>query len=104
MFRAVSLAQFGCILLFVSSASTLLFVSYMLVAQAFCIVRGQTRVEYLMDVQAYNIGLWDNWKLIMGKQWYFALISPMLPNTLESDGILFRTKEGASIKESVKSL
>ncbi len=104
LFRTVSIYQFACILLFVSSATTLVFCTYLLAAQAFCISRGQTRVEYLMDVQAFNVGRWENWKLVMGKQWYFALISPLLPNQLESDGISFRVKEGVLIHESVKSI
>uniref|UniRef100_A0A914VHG1 Palmitoyltransferase n=1 Tax=Plectus sambesii TaxID=2011161 RepID=A0A914VHG1_9BILA len=104
MFRFVTLWQFTCTAIFVSSTTVFLFCSYLLGAQIFCIYLGQTRVEFLLNVRAFNIGAWANWKQVMGRRWFLTLLSPFFNSPLDCDGISFPVKEGASIHDSTKSM
>lgn len=48
MFGYLSVFQFVTVFCLVSSMTTLLFITYLIAAQVFTFVRGQTRMEYLM--------------------------------------------------------
>uniref|UniRef100_A0A1I8AJ24 G_PROTEIN_RECEP_F1_2 domain-containing protein n=1 Tax=Steinernema glaseri TaxID=37863 RepID=A0A1I8AJ24_9BILA len=105
MFGVIDLYQFFSLLLFVLPFTTLLFITYQLAAQVFCIVRGQTRMEYLLEIQAYQLGLWENLRTSLGSHWLAAMISPFISSPLESDGLAYHCREnGPSIYENVKNL
>ncbi|CAD5234067.1 unnamed protein product [Bursaphelenchus xylophilus] len=96
--------QFLSVFFFVSSVTALMFVTYLVAAQVFCIYRGQTRVEYLLNIYAYNLGFRENLKQCLGQYWILALISPFLPSPLPSDGISFRTFDSDDISKTTKFL
>jgi len=100
----VSFYQFFVTVVFISSLTTLMFVTYLCTAQLFCIVRGQTRVEYLQDVQAYNLGFLENLHQVLGERWPLVFTSPLIPSPLQSDGISFKTKEMENVFKQSKSL
>ncbi|KAL6724715.1 hypothetical protein Aduo_019579 [Ancylostoma duodenale] len=91
--RVISLYQFCCIVFCASNFTVLLFVSYLLFAQLFCIWNGQTRMEYLLEVHAYQLGLLDNLRQCLGSRWPLIFISPFISSPLPSDGMSFVTRE-----------
>jgi len=103
-FRALSMFDFLSVMVFVFSATVLFFNTYLVGSQMFCIVRGQTRVEYLMDIHAYNVGVYANFRQIMGRRWPLALVSPFFASPLDSDGLSFPVRESLSVHNNVKSL
>jgi hypothetical protein len=48
MAGSLTFSQFITVFFFVSSLTSWLFVSYLVIAQLFCLARGQTRMEYLL--------------------------------------------------------
>uniref|UniRef100_A0A7E4WD74 Palmitoyltransferase n=1 Tax=Panagrellus redivivus TaxID=6233 RepID=A0A7E4WD74_PANRE len=90
-FRFITIYQFSMLMLFASSFAVVLFTAYLISAQVFCIYRGQTRVEYLLGIHAYNLGTMENIKQALGRRWPLIFISPFISSPLESDGITFRT-------------
>uniref|UniRef100_A0A914DL43 Palmitoyltransferase n=2 Tax=Acrobeloides nanus TaxID=290746 RepID=A0A914DL43_9BILA len=101
--RFITFYQFFSIMVFVSSATTVAFVTYLIGAQIFCFYRGQTRVEYLLDIYAYNLGFLENVRQALGRRWYLVFISPFIPSPLESDGLSYRVcnvenKESKDVK------
>ncbi|KAL3124702.1 hypothetical protein niasHT_001539 [Heterodera trifolii] len=102
LFRFVSFYQFFVILAFAFSFITLLFTTYLIFAQIFCFWHGQTRVEYLMDVHAYNLSFRENLSACLGSRWPLIFISPFIPSQLETDGTFFRTRERGEIGKSTK--
>jgi len=90
---AVTAYQCFMAFVFISSATTFFFVSYMLSAQAFCLYRGQTRVEYLLDIHCWNFGLLENLQQSLGVRWPLVFLSPVISSPLPSDGVSFRARE-----------
>ncbi|KAK5976566.1 Palmitoyltransferase [Trichostrongylus colubriformis] len=93
MARMISLYQFCCIVFCASTFTVLLFVTYLTCAQIFCIWNGQTRMEYLLDIHAYQLGLMDNIRQCLGTRWPLVFISPFIPSHLPSDGMSFVTRD-----------
>ncbi|GMT32214.1 hypothetical protein PFISCL1PPCAC_23511 [Pristionchus fissidentatus] len=94
--RLISLMQFFCILVMSFSLVVLLFVTYLVTAQVgevFCIARGQTRVEYLLEVHAYQLGLLNNIKHSLGANWLVGMVIPFVPLRMPSSGMHFETRE-----------
>ncbi|KAH7709717.1 CRE-DHHC-1 protein [Aphelenchoides avenae] len=102
MLGFLSLFQFVSTFCLVSSLTILLFVSYLVAAQVFTFVRGQTRVEYLLDIHAYNLGFWENIKQALGSRWPLIFISPFFNSPLQSDGLSYRTRETESVSKDTK--
>jgi len=100
----LTLGQFCSVFFFVSSLTAWLFVTYLLAAQLFCIYRGQTRVEYLMDIFAYNCGFSENLRQALGTRWPLVFISPFLPSPMPSDGISFKAFDSGDISKETKYL
>ncbi|CAD5230163.1 unnamed protein product [Bursaphelenchus okinawaensis] len=96
--------QFLTVFFFVSTVTALMFVSYLIAAQLFCIYRGQTRMEYLLNIYAYNLGFWENMNQCLGKHWLLAMVSPIFPSPLPSDGISFKCFDSDDISKSTKYL
>ncbi|VDN29051.1 unnamed protein product [Gongylonema pulchrum] len=48
LLRVINFKQFFCVAVFVCSFTVFIFLCYLIVAQCFCLFRGQTRVEYLL--------------------------------------------------------
>ncbi|GMT05438.1 hypothetical protein PENTCL1PPCAC_27612 [Pristionchus entomophagus] len=96
VFRLISFTQFLSILVMSFSLVSFLFVTYLLVAQVFnvfCLVRGQTRVEYLLEVHAYQLGFFQNMRSALGSNWGLAMVLPFVPLRLPSAGLHFETRE-----------
>ncbi|KAJ1357604.1 hypothetical protein KIN20_015783 [Parelaphostrongylus tenuis] len=93
MARAISFYQFFCIVYCASTFTVLLFVAYLVFAQLFCIWNGQTRMEYLLEIHAYQLGVLDNLNQCLGSRWPLIIISPFIPSPLPSDGMTFVTRE-----------
>ncbi|KAK6059141.1 DHHC zinc finger domain protein [Cooperia oncophora] len=91
--RVISPYQFCCIVFCASTFTVLLFVTYLVSAQAFCIWNGQTRMEYLLDVRAYQLGIVDNIRQSLGTRWPLIFISPFISSHLPSDGTSFVTRD-----------
>nr|CDP96603.1 BMA-DHHC-1, isoform b [Brugia malayi] len=68
-------------------------------AQLFCLYRGQTRMEYLMDVHAYNLGFMENVRQAMGRRWFIALLMPFISSPLDSDGLSYPTRESKPLND-----
>ncbi|KAI6173800.1 Palmitoyltransferase [Aphelenchoides besseyi] len=101
----LTVGQFFSVFFFVTSISALLFVTYLVVAQMFCIYRGQTRMEYLMDIFAYKMGFWENIRQSLGTRWPLIFISPFIPSPLPSDGLSFKTSfDSIDLSKSTKFL
>lgn len=92
MARIISLSQFFIIVFCASSFTVLLFVAYLVSAQLFCIFNGQTRMEYLLEVHAYQLGFLDNLRQCLGSRWPLIFISPFIQSHLPSDGMSFVTR------------
>ncbi|CAK5058853.1 unnamed protein product [Meloidogyne enterolobii] len=95
---AISFSQFILIATFAFSAVTLTFNIYLIIAQLFCLSIGQTRVEYLQNINIYNLGIWKNLFEILGENWPFIFISPFIKSPLRSDGHSFTTREMQEIR------
>ncbi|VDK51839.1 unnamed protein product [Cylicostephanus goldi] len=93
MARLISVHQFFCIIFCASTFTVLLFVAYLLSAQVFCLWNGQTRMEYLLEIHAYQLGLLDNLRQYLGTRWPLIFITPFIPSPLPSDGMSFVTRE-----------
>ncbi|KAK0404679.1 hypothetical protein QR680_017568 [Steinernema hermaphroditum] len=105
LFGIIDYYQFFCVMLFVFPLTTFLFVTYQLAAQVFCLIRGQTRMEYLLDIHAYQLGWRENLRASLGNRWFAAMISPFVHSHLESDGLAYHCREsGPSIYENVKTI
>ncbi|GMR30636.1 hypothetical protein PMAYCL1PPCAC_00831, partial [Pristionchus mayeri] len=91
--RLISFTQFFSVLVMSFSLVTFLFVTYLLTAQIFCLARGQTRVEYLLEVHAYQLGFFQNMKSALGPNWLLGMAIPFLPLRLPSAGLHFQTRE-----------
>uniref|UniRef100_A0A0N4UBW2 Palmitoyltransferase n=1 Tax=Dracunculus medinensis TaxID=318479 RepID=A0A0N4UBW2_DRAME len=104
IFRVITFSQFLCVLLYVSSLVVFLFLFYLASAQIFCLYRGQTRVEYLMDIHAYNVGFFGNIRQSLGQRWPLILFIPFILSPLQSDGLSFATKNMESINDSAKTI
>jgi len=100
----LTLWQFMAVFFFVSSLTSWLFVSYLVVAQLFCMYRGQTRMEYLLNVFAYNCGFYENVRQTLGSRWPLIFISPFISSPLPSDGISFKAFDSADISKQTKFL
>jgi palmitoyltransferase len=100
--RYISFYQFFVLVYFASSLTVVIFNGYLIAAQVFCIYRGQTRIEYLMDVQAYNCGILENIKQALGRRWPFIFISPFIPSPLDSDGISYKVHEMEDLSKQTK--
>uniref|UniRef100_A0A1I8C1M8 Palmitoyltransferase n=1 Tax=Meloidogyne hapla TaxID=6305 RepID=A0A1I8C1M8_MELHA len=90
---AISFYQFILIATFAFSVTTLTFNIYLIIAQLFCLLFGQTRVEYLQNINIYNLGIWKNLNETLGEKWPFIFISPFIKSPLRSDGHSFITRE-----------
>uniref|UniRef100_A0A914HEI7 Palmitoyltransferase n=1 Tax=Globodera rostochiensis TaxID=31243 RepID=A0A914HEI7_GLORO len=102
LLRSITLYQFFVVLAFAFSLITLLFTTYLIAAQLFGFWRGQTRVEFLMEVHAYNVSFRENIAQGLGTRWPLILLSPFIPSPLESDGTFFGTREREAIGKSTK--
>uniref|UniRef100_A0AC34PZD6 Palmitoyltransferase n=2 Tax=Panagrolaimus sp. JU765 TaxID=591449 RepID=A0AC34PZD6_9BILA len=100
----VTLYQFFVLVTFAFSGSVVIFDSYLISAQLFCLYRGQTRMEYLLDIHAYNCGFLENLRQALGRRWPLIVLSPFIPSPLDSDGISFKTHEMENISKSTKNL
>ncbi|KAI1706397.1 DHHC palmitoyltransferase domain-containing protein [Ditylenchus destructor] len=103
MFGFITPYQFFAVFIFITSMVTLAFVTYLAAAQMFCLCRGQTRVEYLMDVHAYDLGFMNNVRLTMGSRWFWTLFSPFVNSPLPSDGITFPVRELQQVYKTTKN-
>ncbi|OZC06163.1 hypothetical protein X798_06850 [Onchocerca flexuosa] len=93
IFRIISFTEFLCVMIFVFSFTVFVFLCYLIIAQLFCLYRGQTRVEYLLDMHAYNLGFMENIRQAMGRRWLMALLIPFISSPLDSDGLSYPTRE-----------
>jgi palmitoyltransferase len=100
----LTLWQFMAVFFFVSSLTSWLFVTYLAAAQIFCMYRGQTRMEYLLDICAYNCGFYENIRQTLGSRWVLTLISPFISSPLPSDGISFKAFDSEDISKQTKFL
>ncbi|CAI5455952.1 unnamed protein product [Caenorhabditis angaria] len=91
--RFISLNQFLHVLIFVFTMTVFLFSIYLVAAQWFCIYNGQTRIEYLMEVHAYQLGFFENIRQSLGTRWPLIAISCFIPSPLPSNGINYVTRE-----------
>ncbi|CAD6188714.1 unnamed protein product [Caenorhabditis auriculariae] len=91
--RFLTWSQFIHVVLFVFTFTVLMFATYLLAAQIFCLVKGQTRVEYLMDIHAYQLGFLENLRQSLGARWPFIALSCFIPSPLPSNGMSFATRE-----------
>ncbi|KAI6243826.1 Palmitoyltransferase [Aphelenchoides fujianensis] len=66
--------------------------------------RPPTRMEYLMDIFAYNNGLWENVRQALGTRWPLVFVSPFIPSPLPSDGISFKAFDSEDVSKSMKVL
>uniref|UniRef100_A0A8R1DZP7 Palmitoyltransferase n=2 Tax=Caenorhabditis japonica TaxID=281687 RepID=A0A8R1DZP7_CAEJA len=90
----ITIYQFLHVLLFVLTFTVALFVFYLVAAQAFCLYNGQTRIEYLMDVHAFQLGIAENLRQSLGTRWPLIIFSCFIPSPLpSSDGQSFVTRE-----------
>ncbi|VBB30084.1 unnamed protein product [Acanthocheilonema viteae] len=71
----------------------------LILPQLFCLYRGQTRMEYLMDVHAYNLGFMENIRQAMGRRWLIALLVPFISSPLDSDGLSYPTRESKPLND-----
>ncbi|ULT84558.1 hypothetical protein L3Y34_013311 [Caenorhabditis briggsae] len=92
-FGFISFNQFAHVLLFVFTFTTSLFAFYLVTAQVFCLFKGQTRIEFLMEVHAYQLGFVENLRQALGSRWPFIAISCFIPSPLPTDGLSFVTRE-----------
>ncbi|KAK6113049.1 DHHC palmitoyltransferase family protein [Brugia pahangi] len=99
IFRIISFSQFLCVMTFIFSFTVFVFLCYLITAQLFCLYRGQTRVEYLMDVHAYNLGFMENVRQAMGRRWFIALLMPFISSPLDSDGLSYPTRESKPLND-----
>ncbi|VDM20812.1 unnamed protein product [Wuchereria bancrofti] len=99
IFRIISFSQFLCVMTFIFSFTVFVFLCYLITAQLFCLYRGQTRVEYLMDVHAYNLGFMENVRQAMGRRWFIALLVPFISSPLGSDGLSYPTRESKPLND-----
>uniref|UniRef100_A0A915EPQ9 Palmitoyltransferase n=2 Tax=Ditylenchus dipsaci TaxID=166011 RepID=A0A915EPQ9_9BILA len=99
----ISPYQFFAVFVFVCSMTTVVFVTYLVAAQIFCLYRGQTRIEYLMDIHAYDLGFLNNVRLAMGSRWPLVFFSPFVASPLQSDGISFPVKELQNVYKNTKN-
>lgn len=104
IFGIISWQQCFAAFVLIGSVTTLVFITYLVGAQAFCLYRGQTRVEYLMDIHAFNLGLKENLRQSLGSYWPLIFLSPFLPSPLPSDGTMFTVREGEKLNKNVKYL
>uniref|UniRef100_A0A183CJT0 Palmitoyltransferase n=1 Tax=Globodera pallida TaxID=36090 RepID=A0A183CJT0_GLOPA len=102
LLRSITFYQFLVVLAFAFSLITLLFTTYLIAAQLFGFWRGQTRVEFLMEVHAYNVSFRENLAQGLGTRWPLILLSPFITSPLESDGTFFGTREREAIGKSTK--
>lgn len=102
IFGFISIYQFFMVAAFAMSAIVFVFNSYLVAAQIFCLSKGHTRIEYLMDIHAYNLGFWANLQQGLGKYWPLAFLSPFINLQLQSDGLSFRTRDMESIEKTTK--
>uniref|UniRef100_A0A915DQP3 Palmitoyltransferase n=1 Tax=Ditylenchus dipsaci TaxID=166011 RepID=A0A915DQP3_9BILA len=100
----ISPYQFFAVFVFVCSMTTVVFVTYLVAAQIFCLYRGQTRIEYLMDIHAYDLGFLNNVRLAMGSRWPLVFFSPFVASPLQSDGISFPVKELQNLVRNYKTV
>ncbi|VDN08422.1 unnamed protein product [Thelazia callipaeda] len=99
MFRIINFSQFLCVMFFVFSFTVFIFLCYLVAAQFFCIYRGQTRVEFLLDIHAYNLGFMENLRQSMGRRWLMVLFLPFISSPLCSDGLSFATRESKPLMD-----
>ncbi|CAJ0945236.1 unnamed protein product, partial [Mesorhabditis belari] len=102
--RFLSLREFCYVGLCAVMLTTTGFNLYLILAQAFCFWRGQTRVEYLLDIHAYQLGLLGNLRQGLGTRWYLIWLSPFISSPLESNGQSYKTREMEKFSHSAKSL
>jgi palmitoyltransferase len=102
LFGYLSVFQFVTVACFMSSLTVLSFVTYLLAAQLFTFWRGQTRVEFLLGIHAYNLGFWENLTQSMGRRWPLTFVSAFISSPLPSDGLSFRTRETESVSKDTK--
>ncbi|KAI6191355.1 Palmitoyltransferase [Aphelenchoides bicaudatus] len=100
----LTFSQFLTVFFFVSSLTAWLFVTYLAAAQLFCLYRGQTRMEYLLDICAYNCGFYENVRQVLGARWPLVFVSPFISSPLLSDGVSFKAFEAADISKQTKFL
>ncbi|KAF1749119.1 hypothetical protein GCK72_025586 [Caenorhabditis remanei] len=93
MFGFISVYQFLHVLLFVFTFTASLFSLYLVSAQVFCLLKGQTRVEYLLEVHAYQLGFVENLRQALGSRWPLILFSCFIPSPLPTDGLSYITRE-----------
>ncbi|MFH4975851.1 hypothetical protein AB6A40_002560 [Gnathostoma spinigerum] len=104
IFRVISLSDFIHIVLFSVSFGVVLFLVYLIGAQIFCLWRGQTRVEYLMGIEAYHLGFLENIRQAFGRRWPLIFFSPFVTSPLDSDGLSFITRESVSVAADTKDM
>ncbi|VDK51491.1 unnamed protein product [Anisakis simplex] len=102
--RVITFSQFLCVMVFVFALTVSLFLTYLIGAQLFCLYRGQTRVEYLMDVHAYQLGFMENVRQALGRHWPLIFLTAFISSPLPSDGLSFMTRETKPIAENTKTL
>ncbi len=65
--------------------------SFLVIQQIFLILKSQTWHEYKKNIHLYNTGKSSraNLKLVLGKQWYSVLFSPLISSSPIGDGMTF---------------
>lgn len=65
--------------------------------QIFFISRGQTQFECKKKIRDYNRGLFENWKLVLGKKWYLTWLCYCIPSALPGTGTDFKKLDQSDI-------
>lgn len=67
------------------------YVSFLIVQQLYLIINSQTWHEYKNDIQLYKTqkNLQSNFKIVLGKQWYLILFSPLISSNPIGDAMSF---------------
>lgn len=82
--------QFGIMIVMVINMAAMIFFSLLVGFQILFITRGQTQFELRKRNRDHNLGVIDNWKLVLGESWYLIWFSCFLPSALRGNGIEFK--------------
>ena len=97
-FGYISLYQLGVLIVMAINIMAMVLFTCLVCFQVFFISRGQTQFECKKKLRNHNLGLMENWKLVLGKSWYLIWFSCFLTSPLTGNGIEFQRKdEGQSV-------
>lgn len=78
-------------------ASLAIFITFgagaLLVLQVYMISRGQTYYEFQKNVNLYGRSLAENFADVMGRNWWFCWIFPLIPSPRDGDGAHYPSRE-----------